>query len=92
MYSIPGYDPCFYFDFTKSYTIGYQLVCKYIDETGMVDVNSENMGYQYRDVIKFATMTNQFNYTAENPKTKYTIIGNLFGSIRLDFRDMKWLS
>ena len=39
MYSIPGYDPCFFFDFGKSHDIKFKLMCKTIDETGMVNTN-----------------------------------------------------
>lgn len=53
MFSIQGFDPCFYFDFTKVHTFKFKLNCKTIDTKGLVDLNSEKLGlgYSYRDVL-----------------------------------------
>jgi hypothetical protein len=36
VYSIQGFDPCFYFDFSKSYTMKYLLQCRPVNEKGVV--------------------------------------------------------
>lgn len=32
LYSVPGYDPCFYLDFETVQDIKYLLVCKYVTQ------------------------------------------------------------
>lgn len=55
-YSIAGYDPCHYFDFSKSFDMKFNLYCQVFDETGFVEPNIENIGYKYRDVIGQPTL------------------------------------
>ncbi len=50
-YSIAGYDPCFFFDFSKKYTMNFKLYCKVMDESGFIEPEIENIGYKYRDVL-----------------------------------------
>ena len=69
MYSIPGFDPCFPLNFTEPQEIKYLLICQGYDETGFVDVVRENVGYEYRDVVKPPTYE-PFSYVATNPETK----------------------
>lgn len=45
LYSIPGYDPCFYLNFTQSQEIKFKLQCKVIDEHGLNDPSTEVAGY-----------------------------------------------
>ncbi len=45
MYSIPGFDPCFYLDFSKQIDIKYRVMCKISDPTGTLDLTKENVGY-----------------------------------------------
>ena len=52
MYSLQGYDPCFYLDFSRSYEVKYQLQCRVINEHGIVPEDmTEVNGYKYRDVL-----------------------------------------
>lgn len=37
LFSLPGYDPCFPLDFSRSHEIKYQLNCRVIDDRGLVD-------------------------------------------------------
>lgn len=50
MYSIHGYDPCYFLDFNKNYTFKYKLICKLLDENGLVDVKPESTGIKYIDI------------------------------------------
>lgn len=91
MYSIPGYDPCFYFDFSKTADIKFKLTCRSIDDTGVVELNQQNVGYQYRDVV-VPPQEVQFNYVATNPETKFSVLAAQEITATIDFRDWKWLS
>lgn len=55
MFSIRGYDPCpeYKIEFTDKagFDMNFQLICQTIDESGFVDVSTENVGYAYRDVV-----------------------------------------
>ncbi len=81
-YSIPGYDPCYYFDFSLTYTFKFKLYCQIFDETGFVEPNKENIGYKYRDVVevstsndeKLASLDKDFYYAASNPETRFSIV------------------
>ena len=73
MYSIPGFDPCFYLDFSKVHNIKFLLTCKLTDETGIVTTSSENVGYAYRDVTVSPTMPT-FTYLATNELTGYSVL------------------
>ena len=73
MYSIPGFDPCFPLNFSVPQEIKYQLICQVQDETGLLDIHRENVGYAYRDVVK-APQYDPFKYIATNPETKFSIM------------------
>lgn len=45
LYSVPGYDPCFYLNFSRSYEVIFNLNCKVIDEHGLNDLRYESSGY-----------------------------------------------
>lgn len=49
--TIEGYDPCFFFDFSKKYTFKYKLSCKSISANGLVSLEPFSIGYQYKDLI-----------------------------------------
>jgi hypothetical protein len=52
LFSVSGYDPCFYLDFSKSHEVRYQLQCRNIDANGIVASElTEVNGYRYRDVL-----------------------------------------
>lgn len=69
MYSIPGFDPCYPLDFSKVQTIKFMINCRYFDDTNTLDPTTENVGYDYRDVIAPAVKPDpsQFGYFASNP-------------------------
>lgn len=62
-----------------------------MDETGFVDVSSENIGYAYRDVTKKPSMP-EFNYVATNPETKFSIMDPQTMKVQFAFSNWKWLS
>eukprot|EP00347_Sterkiella_histriomuscorum_P010347 403376653 len=68
LYSVPGFDPCFYLDFTEVQNIKYILTCKYTGDISGIDPVKENLGYAYRDVIQMDT-PNTFIYAAQNNQT-----------------------
>lgn len=47
VYSIKGFDPCHFFDFTKSYKMKYNLQCRPVDDQALVLPNgyAEKVGY-----------------------------------------------
>jgi len=49
LYSIPGFSPCFWFDFDGVEPMKYMLNCKSTDENMMNE--EEVTGYEYRDVV-----------------------------------------
>lgn len=69
LYSIPGYDPCVYLNFSRSQEIKFDLHCKVIDEHGLNNPNTESAGYKYRDVVTEPKPYAFFNYVATNPQT-----------------------
>jgi hypothetical protein len=45
MYSIKGYDPCFYFDFSTEVNIKFLIECRQVNEAGVVGLGDEKVGY-----------------------------------------------
>ncbi|CDW82059.1 ef hand family protein [Stylonychia lemnae] len=91
LYSVPGYDPCFYLDFTQKQNIGFILTCKYTDEVSSINSKSENIGYQYRDVVQPAQVP-EFQYTAVNPTTQMKTLIGQSAQVQISIFDWKWLS
>lgn len=52
LYSVPGYDPCYYLNFTRSHEITFYVQCKIIEQDGLESANSETSGFHYKDVIE----------------------------------------
>ena len=52
MYSLQGYAPCFFFDFTATYDITIQLNCLLINSNGVAVPNEVSLGYLYRDIVE----------------------------------------
>jgi len=50
LYSVPGYDPCYYLNFTRSHEIQFYMQCKIIEEDGLESTNSETSGFPYQNV------------------------------------------
>ena len=73
-YSLPGYDPCFYLNFSRSQEIKFNLKCKVIYENGLNDPNVEGAGYKYRDVLEPPKPYSAFNYVAANPETQFNLM------------------
>lgn len=91
MYSIHGYDPCYFLDFTKSYDVRFILNCQNIALTGIEDDSGEKVGYEYRDVVStdpFPTLT--YSYVNAENGVKVNVNDSLL--VTIDIRDMKWLS
>ena len=52
MYSIAGFDPCYPFDFSVEKTIKFFVNCRdMMEDSNGINIRTENVGYQYRDVI-----------------------------------------
>lgn len=91
MYSIHGYDPCYFLDFYKTYDVRFLLNCQNFDLTGTLNSKGEAIGYAYRDVIKtdpFPTI----NYQYVNEANGYKLNQTDTLMVTIDIRDMKWLS
>ena len=41
LYSVPGYDPCHFFNFSRSYKMKYLIECRSIDEMGQVTTQAD---------------------------------------------------
>ena len=52
VYSIQGFDPCHFYDFSKEYTFQYQLKCMAVNSQSKVVENGhqEGLGYEYADL------------------------------------------
>lgn len=99
VYSIQGFDPCFFYDFTKQYTLKYMLQCRPVNEKGVVEPNGhpEGVGYKYSDVVTPATSGLQegemlYKYAAFNNETKLRLLKGQEMTFTIDFRDFKYLS
>jgi hypothetical protein len=51
MYSLGGFAPCFYFDFSATYDITVTIECQLVT-LAAVRPNEISPGYQYRDVLQ----------------------------------------
>jgi hypothetical protein len=61
VYSIQGFDPCTYYDFSKNLTVKFLLNCRPIDTNSVVFENGhpEGRGYEYTDFINQKYFDNQ---------------------------------
>lgn len=79
LYSLGGFAPCFFYDFTSNYTFEITLNCKIY-----TDLLNLQTGYQYRDVVE----------PAKAASTKFAL-GASWSSyldVHFNIRDMKYLS
>lgn len=80
LYSLGGFAPCYFYDFTSTFTFELTLNCKiFVDNT-----NQLATGYKYRDVVDHAQAL----------ETDF-ILGATWSSyldIHFNIRDMKYLS
>jgi hypothetical protein len=70
IYSIHGYDPCYFLDFTTTYDVHYNLNCTSTDSEGYMVVPEEGLGLAYQDILEFPTWEN-FTYEVHNVDTGY---------------------
>ena len=90
LYSVPGYDPCFPLNFTRSHEIKFKVQCSALDANGLAQ-SQEAPGYDYRDVTK-SPEYNPFSYVATNPETQFSILEHQEYVVQFELRDFKYLS
>lgn len=83
MYSLGGYAPCFFFDFSSTIEITVKIECQLVT-LAAIQSNSIAAGYQYRDVLQAPVVDHQ-TLALSAPFTP---------SLTLEFnvRDLKYLS
>lgn len=91
IYSIHGYDPCYFLDFTTTYDVHYILTCAPTDIEGYLTEWSEGLGAEYRDVTEMPSWDN-YTYAVHNEETGYKALTATSTTVNIDVRDMKWLS
>ena len=92
MFSIRGYDPCFYLNFSETFEFRFKLECKYLDSTGLVQIHPYNVGYQYEDVIgKLEYDAERFDFST-NEAVKMRVKNTTKVLVTLDFYNWKWIS
>ena len=91
LYSVPGYSPCWPVNFTEPYTVEFYIICKPVDETGLVEVQREEVGYEYRDVIKQPEFV-PFSQVSQNHEASFSLGDDSDWQVFLDLRDFKYLS
>lgn len=77
VYSTPGFDPCFKYDFTKSYSFKYKLDCRDITSKGIVkeEGHQEGVQYSYSEVISIDEPQNfNYNYLYTNDQTNMKLM------------------
>lgn len=99
VYSIPGFDPCNFYDFTQEAEFRFMLKCVAVDEKGKVirAGHPEGVGYEYSNVISPADPgleigKSLFEYAAVNTATGYRVTEGSSAHVTVDFRDWKYLS
>ena len=91
LYSVPGYSPCWPVNFTEPYTVEFYINCRPVDETGLVEVQREEVGYEYRDVIKQPEFV-PFSQVSQNHEASFSLGDDDDWQVFLDLRDFKYLS
>ena len=94
MYSIAGFDPCYPFDFSVPKLVKFIVNCRNsLDDVDLGEMNlyTENIGFQYRDVIE-APKKPEFSYLASNPRNQYKIVNQSPMTVRISIFNWKWLS
>ena len=98
MYSIPGYDPCNFYDFTESYTFKYMLKCHPTNSRGEVLAlgHKEGVKYEYENVVRYPNLNPYimtYEYAVSNSQTRFRVLDpNITLDLAFDFRDWKYLS
>ena len=91
LYSVPGYSPCYFLNFTEPYDVQFTINCKPVDSNGLVEVQREQVGYEYRDVIKEPEFV-PFSYVSQNHETSFRVEDAQKMMVAIDIRDFKYLS
>ena len=91
LYSVPGYSPCYYQNFSEPYTVEFTMTCKEVDANGLIEVQTEQAGYEYRDVIEEPEFV-PFSYVSQNHETSFSVLDETSVLVTIDFRDFKYLS
>jgi len=91
LYSIPGFSPCFWYNFNETVDVTYEVHCQQVTDMGLTTTNkSPKVGYPYRDVVKEPNM-NTLSQVSSQPETEFAIDDDT-ATVCFDFRDMKYLS
>ena len=92
MFSIRGYDPCFFLNFSESFEFRFKLECKYLDSTGLVQIHPYSVGYKYQDTIgKLEYDAERFDFST-NEAVKMRVKNSTKVLVSLDFYNWKWIS
>eukprot|EP00349_Pseudokeronopsis_sp_Brazil_P002766 CAMPEP_0202963782 /NCGR_PEP_ID=MMETSP1396-20130829/7791_1 /ASSEMBLY_ACC=CAM_ASM_000872 /TAXON_ID= /ORGANISM="Pseudokeronopsis sp., Strain Brazil" /LENGTH=206 /DNA_ID=CAMNT_0049685285 /DNA_START=816 /DNA_END=1436 /DNA_ORIENTATION=+ len=89
MYSIHGYDPCYFIDFTTTFDLSFKLICRDVDASGKLQSTLPSVGYEYEDVVEREAMP-AFDLDYINYQLKQDVGESMY--VYVDVRDMKWLS
>jgi hypothetical protein len=57
-----------------------------------VNVRSENIGYEYRDVMESPENPGNFSYAASNSRFQFKIVKQADMTVRFSMFNWKWLS
>ena len=92
VFSTKGFDPCHFFTPDQKMTIKYSIMCKPVDNRGLViDGHPEGLGYPYVDLVSNPRPLTEFKYI-ENNETNLKLLESTAVSFNLDFRDWKYMS
>ena len=73
LYSIPGFSPCFWFNFSSQIDVEFELNCQQINQSGLVTANKDpQVGYPYRDVIREASVST-LSQVSSTPETEFAV-------------------
>ena len=97
VYSIPGFDPCNPYDFSKSHTLKYRLICKPVELTGgyvkdTPHAEGVGVGYEYANVVSTTAPEEPPNYVVRNTTTNLIALEGTELQFRMDFRDWKYMT
>ena len=92
LYSVPGFSPCFWQNFSSSIDVEFALTCMQMSADGLVNMATEpDVGYPYRDVIDEPN-GDPFTYVSSSPETEFALEETISVRVDFNFRDMKYLS
>mmetsp|Transcript_19433 Transcript_19433/g.29870 ORF Transcript_19433/g.29870 Transcript_19433/m.29870 type:complete len:184 (-) Transcript_19433:209-760(-) len=86
LYSIPGFEPCFFFNFSKAYDFKFKLECRHLTSEGIVPLEQGyEIGAPYKDIVREVCSSNHVQAVPRSIKNKKV-------TVTLDFQDWKWFS